>query len=176
MDRSLCQWAICYCCSVTQSCPTLCHPMDCSTPGLPVPHPLPQFAQVPVHCIGDAFQPSDALWCPLLLPSIFPSIRDFSLSICIRWPKYWNFSFRISHSSEYSELISLKIDMFDLCAVRRTFRSLLQHHSLKASILWGSAFFMVQLSQPYMTTGKTVALTIWTFVGRVMSLAFQYTV
>ena len=111
----------------------------------------------------------------LLLPSIFPSIRDFSneLSVRIRWPKYWCFSFSISPSNEYSGLISLKIDWFDLLAVQGTFRSLPQHHSLKASILWHSAFFMVQLSQLYVTTGNTIALTIQTFVGRVMSLLFN---
>ena len=117
------------------------------------------------------------LWCPLLLlPSIFPSIRDFSneFSVCIRWPKYWGLS--ISPSSEYSGLISLKIDRFDLLAIQGTFRSLLQHHSLKSSILWCSAFFTVQLSQPFMTTEKTIALTIWTFVSRVMSLCFTNTV
>ena len=116
------------------------------------------------------------LWCPLLLlPSIFPSIRDFSneSAICIRWPKYWSFSFYINPSNECSGLISLKIDWFDLLDVHGTFRSLLQHYSLKASILWCSAFFMVQLSQPYMTTGKTIALTIQTFIGRVMSLLFN---
>ena len=110
------------------------------------------------------------LWCPiLLLPSIFPSMRDFSneSAVCIRWPKYWSFSGSISHSSEYSGLISLKIDWFDLFAVQGTFRSLLQNHSSKASIFWHSAFFTVWLSQPYVTTGKTIALTIWTFVGRV---------
>ena len=116
------------------------------------------------------------LWCCLLLlPSLFPSIREFSseLSVYIRWLKYWSFSFSNRTSSEYSELISLKIDWFDLLAVQGTFRSLLQNHSLKASILWHSAFFMVQLSQLYMTTGKTMALTIWTFVGRVISLFFN---
>ena len=109
----------------------------------------------------------------LLLPSIFSSIRDFSneSAFRIRWPKYWSFS--ISPSSEYLGLISLKTDWLDLLAVQGTFRSLLQHHSLKASILWHSAFFMVQLSQPYMTTGKTIALTIGTFVGRVMFLLFN---
>ena len=110
------------------------------------------------------------LWCPLFpLPSIFPSIRDFSneSSFRIRWPKYWSFS--ISPSTEYSGLISLKIDWFDPLAVQGTFRSLLQHHSLKASILWHSAFFMVQLSQLYVTTEKTTQ----TFVGRVMSLLFN---
>ena len=114
------------------------------------------------------------LWRPLLLlPSIFPSISDFSNEspVHIRWPKSWSFSF--SSFSEYSELISLKIDWFDLLAVQGTLRSLLQHHNSKASVLWCSAFFMVQLSQLYMTTGKTIALTIWTFVSRVMSLLFN---
>ena len=112
------------------------------------------------------------LRCPLLLPSIFPSIRGFSneFSVYIRWPKYWSLS--ISPSSEYSGLISLKTDWFDL-AVQGTFRSLLQHHSLKASILWCSAFFTIQLSQPFMTIEKTITLTIRTFVSRVMSLHFN---
>ena len=102
------------------------------------------------------------LWHPLILPSIFASIRDFSndSAVYIRWPKYWSFSFSISPSNEYSELISLEIDWFDLLVFQGTLRSLLQHHSSKASILWCSAFFMVQLSQPYVTTGKTIALTI----------------
>ena len=117
------------------------------------------------------------LWCcPLLpLPSIFPSIKDFSSesAVHIRWPKYWSFSFSISPSNECSGLISLKIDWFDLLAFQGTFRSLLQQHSSKASVLWRSAFFMVQLSQPYVTTGKTIALTVWTFVSRVMSLLFN---
>ena len=116
------------------------------------------------------------LRCPLLLrPSIFPSIREFSneLSVRIRWPEYWRFSFSISPSSEYSGLISLKIDWFDLLAIQGTFRSLPQHHSSKALILWSSAFFMVQLSQPYVTTGKSIALTLQTFVSRVMSLLFN---
>ena len=116
------------------------------------------------------------LWHPLLLlPSIFPSIRDFSneLAVHIRWPKYWNFSFSISTSNKYSGLISFKIDWFHLLGVQGTLRSLLQHHSSKASILPLSAFFMVQLSKSYMTTGKTIVLTIWTFVGRVMSLLFN---
>ena len=105
------------------------------------------------------------LCCPLLLlPSIFPSIRVFSneLALCIRWPKYWSFS--ISPSNEYSGLISFRMDWFDL-AVSGTLKSLLQHHNLKASILWHSAFFMIQLSHPYMTTEKTITLTIWIFVG-----------
>ena len=113
---------------------------------------------------------------PLLLPpSIFPSIRVFSNEsvLHIRWPKYWSFSFSISPSNEYSELISFRMNWLDLLAVQGTLKSLLQHHSLKASIFWRSAFFMVQLSQPYMTTRKTIALTRWTFVGKVMSLLFN---
>ena len=105
----------------------------------------------------------------LLLPtSIFPSIRVFSneLAFCIRWPKYWSFSFSISPSNEFSGLISFRIDWFDLLAVQGTLKRLLQHHNSKASILWRSAFFMVQLSYPYTTTGKTIALTIWTFVAK----------
>ena len=111
----------------------------------------------------------------LLLPSIVPSIRVFSNEsvLHIRWPKYWSFSFSISPSREYSGLISLRIDRFDLLAVQGTLKSLLQHHNSKASILWHSAFFMVQLSHPYMTTGKTIALTRWTFVGQEMSLLFN---
>ena len=113
---------------------------------------------------------------PLLLPpSIFPSIRVFSneSALCIRWPKYWSFSFSISPSNEYSGLISFRIDWFDLLAVQQTLKCLLQHHNLKASILWCSAFFMVQLSHPYMTTGKIIAWTIQTFVSKVMSLLFN---
>ena len=113
---------------------------------------------------------------PLLLPpSICPSIRLFSKEsiLHIRWPKYWSFSFSISLSNEYSGLISLMIDWFDLFAVQGTLKSLLQYHNSKASILWCSAFFMVQLSHSYMTTGKTIALTRWTFVGKVMSLLFN---
>ena len=111
----------------------------------------------------------------LLLPSIFRSIRVFSneSALCIRWPKYWNFSFNICPSSEHSGLISFKVDWLDLLAVQGTLKSLLQHHSSKASILWCSAFFLVQLSHPYMTTGNTVALTRRTFVGKVMSLLFN---
>ena len=110
-----------------------------------------------------------------LLPSIFPRIRVFSSesALCIRWPKYWSFSFSSSLSNEYSGLISFRIDWFDLLAVQGTIKSLLQHHSLKPLILWCSAFFMVQLSHPYMTTGKTKALTRQTFVGKVMSLRFN---
>ena len=111
----------------------------------------------------------------LLLPTIPPSIRVFSneSTLHMRWPKYWSFSFSISPSKEYPELISFRMDWLDLLAVQGTLRSLLQHHSLKASILWHSAFFTVQLSHPYMTTGKTIALTQRTFVGKVMSLLFN---
>jgi hypothetical protein len=110
---------------------------------------------------------------PCLLPSILPSIRVFSneSALCIRWPKYWSFS--ISPSNEYSGLISFRIDWLDLPAVQGTLKSLLQHHSLKASFLWHSVFFMVQLSYPYMTTGKTISLTRWTFVSKLMSLLFN---
>ena len=111
----------------------------------------------------------------LLLPSIFPSIRVFSseLALRIRWPKYWSFSFSLSPSNEYSGLISFRLDWFDLLVVQGTLKNLFQQHSSKASILWRSAFFTVQLSYPYMTTGKTIALTRWTFVGKVMSLLFN---
>ena len=116
------------------------------------------------------------LCCPVLLPlSIFPSIRVFSneLVLHIRWPKYWSFSFSISPSNEYSGLISFRLDWLDLLAVQGSLKSLLQHHSSKISMLWHSAFFIVQLSHPYMTTGKTIALTRRTFVGKVMSLLFN---
>ena len=116
------------------------------------------------------------LCCPLLLlPSIFPSIRVFSneLALHIRWPKYWSFSFKISPSNEHPGLISFRMDSLDLLTVQGTLKSLLQHHSSKASILWRSAFVILQLSHPYMTTGKTIALTRRTFVGEVMSLLFN---
>ena len=115
------------------------------------------------------------LCCPLLLPSIFPSIRVFSNEsvFCIRWPKYWSLSLSISPYNEHSGLISFRMDWLDLLAVKGTLKSLLQDHSSKASILQCSTFFMVQLSLPYMTTGKTTALTIWTFVGKAMSLLFS---
>ena len=111
----------------------------------------------------------------LLLTSVFPSIRVFSneLTLCFRWPKYWSFSFSISPSNEYSELIYFRMDWFDLLAVQGTLKSLLQHHSWKASVLGHSAYFLVQFSHPYMTTRKTIALTIWTFVGKVISLLFN---
>ena len=115
------------------------------------------------------------LCCPLLLPSIFTSIRVFSneSALRIRWPKYWSFSFNISPSNEHSELISFRMDWFDLLAAQGTLKSLLQHHSSKVSILLRSAVFIVQLSHPYMTAGKTIALTRWTFVSKVMSLLFN---
>ena len=115
------------------------------------------------------------LCCPLLLlPSIFPSIGVFSNeSVLIKWPRYWSFSFTVSASNEYSGLISFRIDWFDLLVVQGTLKSLLQHHSSKVSILQFSAFFIVQLSHPYMTTGKTIALTRWTFVSKVISLLFN---
>ena len=117
------------------------------------------------------------LCCPLLLlPSIFPSIRVFSneSAHCIRWPKYWSLSFNISPSNEHPGLISFRMDWLDLLAAQGTLKSLLQHHSSKASIHWHSAFFIVQLCHPYMTTGKTIALTRWTFVDKVMSLLFNF--
>ena len=115
------------------------------------------------------------LFCPLLLPSIFPSIRVFSnkSTLCIRWPKHWSFRFNINPSNEYSGLISFRMDWLDLLAVQGTLKSLFQHRSSKASVLQCSAFFIVQLSHPYMTTGKTITLTRWTFVGKVISLLFN---
>ena len=133
--------------SVAQSCPTLCDPIDYSTPGFPVHHQLPWLAQTHVHWDSDAIHL--ILCCPLLLiPSIFPSIIVFSSEsvLCIRWPKYWSFRFSISPFNEYSGLISFRMDWFDLLAVQGTLKSLLQHHSSKASLLRHSAFFMVRLS------------------------------
>jgi len=161
--------------SVAQLCPTLCNPMDCSTPGLPVHHQLMEFTQTHVHWIS---MPSGhlILCYPFLLPpSIFPSVRVFSneLLLCIRWPKYWSCSFSISASNEYSGLISFRMDWSDLLAVQGTLKSHLQHHSSKASILWCSAFLIVQLSHSYMTTGKAIPLTRWIFVGKIMSLLFN---
>ena len=147
--------------------------MNRSTPGLPVHHQLPEFTQTHVHGVSDAIQPSHPLLPLLLLPSIFPSMRAFSgeSALHIRWPNYWSFSFSITPSNQYSGLISVRIDWFELLAVQVTLKSFLQHHSSKASIL--SAIFMVQLSHPYMTTGETIALTIWNFVSKVMSLLFN---
>ena len=149
------------CCSISESCPTLCNPMDCSMPGLPVLHYLPEFAQTLIHCVKP-YSHLILCWPLLLLPSVLPSIRVFSneLALHIRWPKYWSFSFSISPSNEYSGLISFRTDWFNLLAVQGTLKSLLQHHNSKASVLYHSAFFMVQLSHLYMTIGKTIALTI----------------
>ena len=137
--------------------------MNRSTPGLPVHHQLLELTQTHINRVRDVIQPSHPLSSPSLLPSIFPSIRVFSNEsvLHIRWPKYWSFS--ISPSNEYSGLISLRMDWLDLLAVQGTLKSLLQHHSSKASILWHSAFFIVQLSHPYMTIGKTIAFTRQTF-------------
>ena len=148
--------------------------MDCSRPGFSVFYYLPEFAQTHVHWVSDAIQPSCPLF-PLLLPSVFPSMRVFSnqSAPCIRWPKYWSIDFSISPSKEYSGFISSRIYWFDLLAVQGTLKSYLQHHSLKESILWCLHFFMVQLSHPNMTAGKTIDLTRWTFVGKVMSLLYN---
>ena len=146
--------------------------MDCSMPGSSVFYYLPEFAQIHVHWVGDAIYPSH----PLLPSSPFP-FNYSQLQGLFQWvgfsyqgPEYWSFSFSLSPSSEYSGLISFRIDWFDLLVVQGTLKSLPQHHTSKASILQHSALFMVQLSHPYMTTGKTIALTIQTFVGKVMSL------
>ena len=159
--------------SVTQSCPTLCEPTDCSTPGSPVHHQLLELAQTHIHWAGEAIQPSH--------PLSSPSPPTFNLSQhqgLFQWAHSSHqvakvFSFSINPSSEYSGLISFRMDLLDLLAVQVTLKSFLQYHSSKASILWRSAFFIVQLSHPYMTTGKTIALTRWTFVGKVMSLLFN---
>ena len=145
--------------SVTQSCLTLCDPMDCSMPGLPVHHQLPECTQTHVHWVSDTVQPSHPLSSPS--PPAFNLSRIFSneSALCNRWPKFWSFSFNINPSNEYSGLISFRMDWLDLLAVQGTLKSLLQHYSSKASILWCSAFFIVQLSHAYVTTGKTVALT-----------------
>ena len=152
--------------SVSQSCLTLCDPMNCSMPGLPVHHQLTSIESV---------MPSSHLILghPLLLVSpIPPSIRVFSneSTLRMRWPKYWSFSFSIIPSEEHQGLTSFRMEWFDLLAVQGTLKSRLQHQTSKSSILRRSAFFTVQLSHPYMTTGKTIALTRWTFVGKVMSL------
>ena len=136
--------------------------MNCSMPVFPVLHYFPEFAQTHGSWVRDAMQPSDPC-CPLpFLPSIFRSFRVFSKQSALlnRWPKYWSFSFSISPSNEYSGLISFRMDWLDLLAVQGTIKSLLQHHNSKASVLRHSAFFIVQLSHPYMTSGKTIALTI----------------
>ena len=153
--------------SVPQSCLTPCYPTDCNTPGLPdITNSQSLLNLMSIELVMSS---NHLILCHpfLFLPSIFPSIKDFSNepSVHIRWPKYWSFSFSISPSSEYLGLISFRMDWLDLLAVQGTLKSLLQHHSSKASILWHTAF-----SHPYMTTGKTIALTRQTLVGKVMSL------
>ena len=164
-------WLLCCGCSVTKLCLTLCNSMNCSMPGPPVLHYLLEFAQTHVHWVSDSIQPP----YPLLPPSLYLSFTllyfpcSQSLPASGYFPvsqlfasgdqKYWSLSLIISPSNEYSGLISLKMDWLDLLPVQGTIKSLLQHHSSKALILWGSAFFMVQLSHPYMTIGKTIALT-----------------
>ena len=149
--------------SVAQSCLTLCDSIDCNTPGFSVCYQLQ--SSFKLMSIESVMPSNQLILCYplLLLPSIFPSIKVFSneSALRIRWPKYWRFSFSISPSNEYSGLISFRMDWLDLLAVQGTLKNLLQHHSSKASILWHSAFFIVQLSHPYMTTGKTIALTRW---------------
>ena len=149
--------------------------MNCSTPGLLVHHQPPEFTQTQVHQVGDAIQPSHSLSSPSP-----PALNPSSIRVCssepilhMSWPKYWSFSFSISPSKEHPGLISFRMDWLDFLAVQETLKSLLQHHSSKASILWCLAFFTVQLSHLYMNTGKTRALTRWTFVGKVMSLLIQ---
>ena len=149
--------------------------MNRSTPGLPVHHHLPEFTQTHVHRVGDAIQPSHPLSSPSP-PAPNPSqhqVFSNESTFRMRWPNYWSFSFRIIPSKEHPGLISFRMDWLDLLVVQGTLKSLFQHHSSKASILQPSAFFTVQLSHPYMTTGKTIALTRRTFVGKVMSLLFN---
>ena len=149
--------------------------MNCRTPGLPVHQQLLEFTQTHVHRVGDAIQPSHPLLSPSP-PAPNPSqhqVLSNESTLHMRWPKYWSFSFSISPSNEHPGLISFRMDWLDLPAVQGTHKSLFQHHSSKASILLHSAFFTVQLSHPYMTTGKTIALTRWTFVGKVISLLFN---
>ena len=160
--------------SVTQSCLTLCNPMNRSTPGLPVHHQLLEFTQTHVHWISNAIQPSHPLSSP------FPALNLSQHQSVFKWvssshqvAKVLSFSFNTSPSNEHPGLISFRMDWLDLLAVQGTLKSLLQHHSSKASFLRCSAFFIVQLSHPYMTTGKTIALTRQTFVDKVMSLLFN---
>ena len=158
--------------SVAQLCLTLCDPMNSSTPGLPVHHQLPEFTKL--MSIESVMPSNHLILCRplLLLPPIFPSIRVFlnESALLIRWPKYQSFSFNISPSNKHPGLIFFRMDWLDLLAVQGTHKTLLQHHRSKASTLRCSAFFTVQLSHPYMTTGTTIALTRRTFVGKVMSL------
>ena len=149
--------------------------MNCSIPDFLVHHQLLELVQTHVHWVSDAIQPSHPL-LSLLLPLIFPSVRVFSNESVfhIRKPNYWSFTISISSSNEYSGLISFRIDLLDLLAVQGALKSLLQHHSSKALILWHTAFCIAQLSHPYMTTGKTITLPRWTFVNKVMSLLFFF--
>ena len=161
--------------SVAQSCPTLCDPMDCNTPGFPVHHQLPELAQTHVHRVGDGIQPSN----PLSSPS--PPALKLSqhqglfqgVSSLHQVAKILEFELQLQSFQWTPRLISFRMNWLDLLAVQGTLKSLLQHHSSKASVFWHSAFFIVQLSHPYMTTGKTIALTRRTFVGKVMSLLFN---
>ena len=158
--------------SVTQSCPALCDPMNGSIPGLVVHH---QRCSLEHYWVGDAIQPSHPLSSPSP-PTFNPSQHQVftnESALCIRWPKYWSFSLNISPPREYPGLISFRMDWLDPLAFQGTLKSFLQHHSSKASVLQRSAFFIIQLSHPYMTTRKTIALARWTFVGRVMSLLFN---
>ena len=160
----------CCCCSVAQLCPTLCNFMDCNKPGFPDLHYFLEFAQTNVHWVGDAIQPSHLLSPP---SPAFNLSQHQGLSqwvgCSIRWPKYWSFSFSISPSKDSSGLISFRIDWFDLLQSKGFSRVFYSNHSLKASILQCSVFFVVQLSHPYMITGEAIALTIWIFVGKIMS-------
>ena len=159
--------------SVAQSCPTLCDPMNCSTPSLPVHHQLPESTQ-PMSIETVMLSRHLILCHPFILPPILPSFRVFSneSTLCMRWPKYLSFSFSISPSNEQPGLICFRMDWLDLLAVQGTLKSLLQHHSSKALIFLALSFLHSKLSYPYMTTGKTIALTRQTFVGKVMSLFF----
>ena len=161
--------------SVAQLCLTPCDPMYCSTPDFSVHRQLQEFTQTHVHWVSDAIQLSCLL--SFLSPPAFSLSQHQSLfqwvSSCIRWTKYWSFSFSISPSNEYSGWVSVRINWFDLLALQGTIKSLFQHHNSKASILWCSDFFMVQLSHLYMATGKTIALTRQTFVSKVISLLFN---
>ena len=162
--------------SVAQLCLSLCDPMDCSTPGLPVHHQLPESTQTHVHWVGDAIQPSHSLLPPS--PPAFNLSQHQGLfqrvSSLHQMAKVLEFQCQISPSNEYSGLISFRMDWLNLLVVQGTLKSLLLHHCSKASVLWYSAFFIVQLSHPHMTTGKTIALTRWTFVNKVMSLLFIF--
>ena len=157
--------------SVAQLCPTLCDPMNRGMPGFPVHHQLLESTQIHAHCVSEAIQSSHPLSS---CPQSFPTLGSFQMSqLFTSGGKYWSFSFNISPSNEQPGLISFSMDWLDLLAVQGTLKSLLQHHSSKASILRCSAFFIVQLSHPYMTTGKTIALTRRTYVDKVMSLLFN---